>query len=204
GNTPVQVGALTVNDFIVGTKEVNLMFLHENAVEAGVTLENGTLKPNIDTQLGQSSTAPKHLVLASGGEVQKAKIGEGETPNGIYSELTLKMHKTDESNGNEAAKGKSMFLAGELEGKPVHIWMENEDMMLVPSKDEAGYTIEGQASFLLTYNIDKIFANVNFDFATDFDKDGIIEIGPNNADANGSIHSIIKSNFAASVAFEKE
>ena len=204
GNAPIQVGALTVNDFIIGTQDINMMFLHENAVEAGVTLDNGTLKSNIDTQLGQSSTAPKHLVLAAGGEVQKAKIGEGETANGIYSELTFKMHKTDESTGNEAANGKSMFLAGELEDKPVHIWLESEEMMLVSSKDEEGYTIEGQTSLLLTFNVDKIFANVNFDNATDFDKDGIIEIGPNNADANGSIHSIIKSNFAASVEFEKE
>jgi hypothetical protein len=204
GNTPIQVGALTVNDFIVGTQEVNLMFLHENAVQAGVTLENGTLQPNIDTQLGKSSAEPKDLVITSEGAIQKAKIGEGETPNGIYSEMTFKMRKTNDSAGNEAAKGKSMFLAGELEGKPVHIWLESEEMMLVPSKDEEGYTIEGQASLVLTFNVDKIFANVNFDNATDFDKDGVIEIGPNNADANGSIHSVIKSNFAASIEFEKE
>lgn len=57
---------------------------------------------------------------------------------------------------------------------------------------------------MITFNVDKIFAIVNFDSATDFDKDGILEIGPSNADANGSIHTAIKSNLASSAEFVKE
>ena len=199
-NSTISVGALTIQDFILGTQDVNMMYLPKSALEVGVTLENGTLKSNLEDPLGRANSDQKTLVLASGGEPHRMLIGEGETPNGLYDEITFKLHK----NNSEAANNKSFFMAGELDGKPVQIWLENEDILRATSRSTEGYEVETNSSFLLTFQVDQIFANVNFDSATDFDKNGIIEIGPNNADSNGSIHTVIKSNIPSSISFVKE
>lgn len=202
-NERIEVGALAISEFTLGTQEVNMMYLPESAVEAGVTLDIGTLKTNIDAQIATSSSKPQTLTLASGGEVKKTKIGEGETPNGIYSEITFKLYKNTDAAGSAAAN-KSLLITGDLEGTPVQIWLEGEEMIRATSKSAEGYQIDGQSSLLVTFNTDKIFANVNFDTASDFDQNGTIEIGPNNADANGSLYSRIKTNFESSVEFVKE
>ena len=177
-----------------------MMFLPQSALEVGVTLENGTLKSNLEDPIGRSNSSQKTLVLASAGETHRMLIGEGETPNGLQDEITFQLHK----NNSDAADNKSFLIAGELDGKPVQIWLENEDIIRATSKSTEGYEVATNSSFLLTFQVDQIFANVNFDSATDFDQNGTIEIGPNNADANGSIHTIIKSNIPSSISFVKE
>ena len=204
GNGTVAVGDFIVHDFIVGTHEVNLMYLPAAAVEAGVTLENGTLRPNSDAPLGKSVSEARELALVTEGGLQATKIGEGETPNGIYSEITFKLRKISGPIVNDVVSGKSFFLPGDWNGTPVIIYMENEEMILAPSRSADGYEISGETSFILSFNLDRILANVNFDNASDFDNNGIIEIGPNNADANGSIYTVIKNNLASSVEFEVE
>lgn len=204
GKTPIAIGEFTVDHFSVGIKDLDMMFLHHDAVEAGVTLENGTLKSNIDTPLGKSNASAKHLLLAAGGEILSSPVGSGETINGIYNDIHLKLNKITEAQGHEVALGKSLFLAGKVNGKSVHIWMENEDLISVPAKSSKGYEVAGSTIFMIKFNLDGILANVNFEQARDFDKDGIIQIGPNNADSNGSIYNVIKNNVAASVAFEEE
>lgn len=200
----IGIGAFTVTEFTLGMQEVNMMYLPESAVEAGVSLEIGTLKTNIDAEIGTSSSKPQTITLAADGEIRKAKIGEGETPKGVYSEITFKLYKNTAAGGHEAASSNSLFITGDHNGTPVHIWLETEEMIMATSKSADGYEVDGNSSLLLTFNLDKIFANVNFDLASDFDKNGTIEIGPHNADANGSLHSKIKSNFASSVEFVKE
>ncbi|HLT06856.1 MAG TPA: hypothetical protein VK014_04975 [Cyclobacteriaceae bacterium] len=200
GETPITVGDFSLEHFNIGIKDVEMMFLHHDAVAAGVTLENGTLKPNTDSPLAKSSAPAKHLVLANAGEVQENAIGNGDTPSGIYNEIKFNWSKSVDSYG----PAKSFFLSGTVNDKPVHIWMESEDAVIVPAKSSAGYEISGRATFVLEFNLDRILANVNFNNATDFDNDGIIEIGPNNADANGSIYNVIRNNIAASVQFAKQ
>src|SRR5690554_6302033 len=87
GPAQLEVGDFVVTDFVVGTHELHVMYLPADAVDAGVTLENGTLRPNQDASLGRSTSEIRELALAISGEPQKSKIGEGETPNGIYSEM---------------------------------------------------------------------------------------------------------------------
>lgn len=204
GSTSLTIGDFTVEHFSVGVRNVEMLFLHHDAVDAGVTLENGTLRPNSDSPLARSSSTAKHLVLTAAGQIQNNPVGTGETPSGIYNEITFNLHKIAEANGHAAASGKSLFLAGEVNEKPVHIWLESEESVAVPAKSSEGYEISGQALFVIKFNLDRILANVNFDNATDFDNDGIIEIGPNNADANGSIYNVIRNNIAASIEFEKQ
>jgi len=200
GETPVTIGDFTLEHFNVGVKEVEMMFLHHDAVAAGVTLENGTLKPNSDSPLAKSSAAPKHLVLANAGEIQNSAVATGDTPSGIYNEIKFNWSKSVDSYG----PAKSFFLSGKVNDQTVHIWLENEDAISVPAKSSAGYEISGKAAFIIEFNLDRILANVNFTNATDFDNDGIIEIGPNNADANGSIFNVIRNNIAASVQFAEQ
>jgi len=204
GNSPITIGDFTVGHFSVGVRNLDLMFLHHDAVAAGVTLENGTLKSNADSPLGRASIKANHLVLMAANEIQNSTVGIGETPRGIYNEMKFNLNKISETNGHEATSGKSLFLAGSVNDKPVHIWFESEDTISAPAKSSDGYEIDGQTLFVLKFNLDRILANVNFVNAADFDKNGIIEIGPNNADANGSIYNVIKNNIAASVEFEKQ
>jgi|GEM_PF-1512460 len=202
--SPVTIGDFSVDHFSVGVRNLDLMFLHHDAVAAGVTLENGTLKSNADSPLGKASMKAQHLVLLTTEGIQNTSLGTGETPRGIYNEIKFNLNKITETQGHEAASGKSLLLAGSVNDKPVHIWFESEETISAPAKSSEGYEIDGQTLFLMKFNLDKILANVNFDNATDFNKDGTIEIGPNNADANGSIYNVIKNNLAASVEFEKK
>ena len=202
GTAPITIGDFTVEHFSVGLRNVEMMFLHHDAVDAGVTLENGTLKPNTDSPLARSAAATKQLILTNAGEIQRIPVGTGETPSGIYNEITFNLSKI--ANDTYGPTEKSLVLAGKVDEKPVLIWLESEDVVSVPAKSSAGYEISGTAAFLLEFNLDKILANVNFTNATDFDKDGTIEIGPNNADANGSIYNVIRNNIASSIEFGKQ
>lgn len=204
GNSPLTIGDFTVDHLSIGIQQLEMMFLHHNAIEAGVTMENGTFKTNEDSPLGKSSAAPKHLVLAADGKSQLSPVGAGETVNGLYNKFNFRLRKITEANGFEAAVGKSFFLSGKVDGRTVHIWLDSEDLFSAPSKSPEGYQVDDRTVFLLKFNFDRILANVNFRNALDFNGDGVVEIGPNNADANGSIYNVIKNNLASSVEFEKE
>lgn len=200
GASPITIGDFELEHFNIGVKNVEMMFLHYDAVAAGVTLENGTLKPNSDSPLARSSSAAKQLVLANTGNIQSNTIGTGETPSGIYNEIKLSWSRSVDIYG----PAKSFFLSGKVNDKTVHIWLDGEEEVSIPAKSSTGYEISGQTLFVIEFNLDKILANVNFDNATDFDNNGIIEIGPNNADANGSIYNVIRNNIAASMQFQKQ
>ena len=200
GASPIVIGDFELEHFNIGVENVEMMFLHHDAVDAGVTLENGTLKPNSDAPLARSSSAAKQLILANTGNIQSDAIGAGETPSGIYNEIKLNWSKSVDIYG----PAKSFFLSGKVNDKTVHIWMENEDLVSIPAKSSTGYEISGRAVFVIEFNLDRILANVNFDNATDFDNDGIIQIGPNNAEANGSIYNVIRNNIASSIQFYKQ
>lgn len=204
GGGTVTIGDFAVSDFIVGTQEVNMMYLPAAAVEAGVTIENGTLKPNNDAPLAKSASEARELIVVAEGDHQTAKIGEGETHNGIYSEITFKLHKITGPSVNDVVSGKSFFLSGDWNGTAVVIFLENEESILAPSRSAEGYEVSGKSSFIINFNLDRILANVNFGAAEDFNQNGIIEIGPNNVDANGSIYTVIRNNINASVNFEVE
>lgn len=200
GASPIVIGDFELEHFHVGVANVEMMFLHRDAVDAGVTLENGTLKPNTDSPLARSSSSAKQLVLANTGDIQSSAIGAGETPSGIYNEIKFNWSKQVDIYG----PAKSFFLSGKVNDETVHIWMDSEDLISVPAKSSTGYEVSGQALFVIEFNLDRILANVNFDNATDFDNDGIIQIGPNNADANGSIFNVIRNNIASSVQFHQQ
>lgn len=205
GTSPIKVGVFAVTDFVVGIKEVDMQHLPQSALDVGVTLENGTLQSNATSQIGRSSANPKSLILYAGNEPQKLKIGEGETPNGLYSELTFKLHKNATVSGKETANNTSLFISGDLDGTPVKVWLEEESPIRVVSKASDGYLLDGgRNSFLLSFNADRLFANVNFSSAVDLDNNGTIEIGPNNVDSNGNIYDRIKNNIAASIEFIEE
>src|SRR5690606_16087589 len=194
GTSPIKVGVFAVTDFVVGIKEVDMQHLPQSALDVGVTLENGTLQSNATSQIGRSSANPKSLILYAGNEPQKLKIGEGETPNGLYSELTFKLHKNATVSGKETANNTSLFISGDLDGTPVKVWLEEESPIRVVSKASDGYLLDGgRNSFLLSFNADRLFANVNFSSAVDLDNNGTIEIGPNNVDSNGNIYDRIKT-----------
>src|SRR5690606_41478994 len=55
GDAPIIIGDFTLEHFIVGVKDVEMMFLHHDAVPAGVTLVNSTLKPKTDSPFAKSS-----------------------------------------------------------------------------------------------------------------------------------------------------
>jgi hypothetical protein len=202
GANPIVIGDFTVEHFSAGVQNVEMMFLHHDAVAAGVTLENGTLKPNTDSPLARSGVATKQLILTNAGEIQSSPVGTGETPSGIYNEITFNLTKI--TNDTYGPTGKSIVLAGKVDEKPVLIWLESEDAISVPAKSSTGYEVSGQASFVIEFNLDKILANVNFDNATDFNNNGTVEIGPNNIDANGSIYNAIRNNITASLQFQKQ
>src|SRR5690554_2824671 len=143
GTFPIKVGAFTVADFVVGIKEVDMLHLPQSALDVGVTLENGNLQSNSASPIGRSTANPKSHILYEGSEPQNLKIGEGETPNGLYSELTFKLYKNSTVAGKETANNTSFFISGDLDGTPVKVWFEEESLIRVISKASEGFAVDG-------------------------------------------------------------
>jgi hypothetical protein len=202
-NSRVVVGAFAVSEFQVGSQDVEMSYAAKSQIGAGINLGNINLSTNINAELGTSASQPKTNVLIANGEHQVAVIGEGRTPDGTYTEITFDLHQNTTAPEGDFARGKSLYIIGEINNTPARIWFEAEESLRATAQSAQGYQIEGNTDLWLYFNMDQLFANTNFSAAQDLNGDGIIDIGPNNVDGNGTLHTSLRSNLSSSVEFVK-
>jgi hypothetical protein len=200
----VIVNGFATTDFKVGTKDVEMRYAAKADILAGISLGNITLKTNVNTSL-QSSTAKKQsITLVSDGTIRSSVLGSGNTPEGKYQEVNFRLFKKTSVEQSDPLFNKSLWISGEVEGKVCDIWMEAEKMIVAKAESNQGVDVDEQSEMELVFDLEKLFANVNFATAVDTNLDGKIEIGPGSADANAAIFTQIESNLESAVVFKKK
>ncbi len=199
-NSRMDLGAMTVSSFQVGTKDMEMKYMSQAEVSAGISIGNGTLLTNLSAELGSEVTKEKSLVLVADGESKVEVIGEGETPNGSYTEVIFKLHKHTDGE----MKDKSLMVMGEMEGKTTEVWFSAEKQLRAAAESSNGYKVEGNTDMTVVFDMEAMFDGVDISTALDANADGIVEIGPGNVDGNGLLYSQVESNLESAVMLKKQ
>lgn len=202
-NARVAVGEFTVNSLTVGTQNVEMKYYAKADLTAGISLGNLALKTILNAGLQTSASAKKSNVLISGGQSKFSLVGEGTTPEGNYTEATFKLYKNIEANANDPMSQKSVLIMGEINGKITQFWTESEKVIRASSKAATGVEVDQNSEIVLVFEMDKLFAGVDFSTALDSNGDGRIEISPNSPDGNAAIFSKVESNMETAVSLRK-
>lgn len=202
-NARVAVGAFAVNSLTVGTQNVEMKYYAKADLTAGISLGNLALKTILNAGLQTSASAKKSNVLISGGQSKFSLVGEGTTPEGNYTEATFKLYKNTEANANDPMSQKSVLIMGEINGKITQFWTESEKVIRASSKATTGVEVDQNSEIVLVFEMDKLFAGVDFSTALDSNGDGRIEISPNSPDGNAAIFSKVEANLETAVSLRK-
>lgn len=172
---------VTVTSFIVNLKEIEFEFDDNN--------DNNDDDAATDFGFDDDFklNGPFEVNLLS----NPASIATAELPNGVYEEIEFKLDKNDVSTS--PMFNKSIEIKGTINGTPFVYW-DNEDESFEVDFEDANNNIaiaNNTLNISLNFDLNEVFANVNLASAIDGNGDGVIEIGPNNIDGNGSLADTI-------------
>ncbi|WP_186755751.1 hypothetical protein [Echinicola salinicaeni] len=199
----MNVGAMSVTSFQVGTKEVEMKYVSKAEINAGISIGNGTILTNLGAELGSEVAQEKSLSLIADGKSRVEVIGEGETPNGNYTEVIFKLYQHSEGNASEM-ENKSMLVMGEIEDKPTKVWLSAEKELRAVAESSQGYEVEGNTDMTVVFDMEAIFEGVNLSTAMDGNSDGTVEIGPGNVDGNSVLYGQVENNLESAVLLSKQ
>lgn len=197
----IRVGSFIINNFQVGTQEIDLSFASSTEFGIGSNINNVTIRSNAEDELAISASKPQTNTLVSSGNHRTAVIGEGSTPNGNYTEISFNLYQNKNASSSSFARDKSLYILGMYEGKPVRLWLTAEESLRATADTPNGYVISSNSDLLLRFNLDKLLENMDFSTARDRNSDGFMDIGPNNVDSNGDLYSIFRANLPNAVEF---
>ncbi|MBD3630728.1 hypothetical protein [Cyclobacterium sp.] len=197
------LNAMVVTTFQVGTKEMEMKYAAEADIVAGIDLGSISLKSNVNTELGTASSQPQTLVLISDGQAKVSAVGEGNTPKGNYQEIQFELYKNTAVENDDPMYGKSLWIDGEINGQTSQIWMDVESEIRAIAESEEGHEVNENTELMLVFDLEELFQGVDFEAAVDGNADGVIEVGPDDADGNSNLYGQIENNLESSVKFEK-
>lgn len=203
-NGRVDVGAMSITSFQVGTQDVEMKYVSKAEIDAGISILNGTILTNISAELGTKAAQQKNLTLIAEGNSRTEVIAQGETPNGNYTEVMFNLYKNTNAGSNSEMQDKCLLIMGEAEGKPVKVWMEAEKQLRAAAESSQGHEIDGNSELTIVFDMEQMFSGVDMSTALDANGDGTIEIGPGDADGNTAIYSQVESNIESSVKLVKK
>ena len=203
-NERVNVNGFELSQFSVGTKDVEMKYAAKADLLAGISIGDITFKTNVNTTLHTEASKSRNLILVNNGNVMVSTLAEGRSPDGNYTEVDFRLFKKTEGNENDPMFEKSLWIAGEIDGKVATIWLTNEKLLKAKSENATGIEVDGETEMVLTFDMSKLFAGIDFSTAVDANSDGKIDIGPNSADGNATILSRIESNIESSVVLKKK
>ncbi|MDX5337472.1 MAG: hypothetical protein LPK25_00490 [Cyclobacteriaceae bacterium] len=201
-NGRVVVGGMTVSNFYVGTQTVEMRYFAKADLLADISLGNLQLKSNTSAGLQTSSSSQKTHALITSGNAQFSVVGEGSTPEGNYREVSFKLFKNTSGNANDPMYQKSLAITGEVNGKITTFWTESEKVIRAASESSTGVQVDNNTEMVLVFELEKLFAGVDFSTALDANLDGRIDISPNSPDGNQAIFSRIESNLESAVSLK--
>ncbi|WP_089239984.1 hypothetical protein [Belliella buryatensis] len=203
-NERVIVNGFAASQFAVGTKDVEMRYAAKADLLAGISIGNITLRTNLNTAFHNEASKSRNVILINDGNVRVSAIAEGRSPQGNYTEVNFRLFKKTEGSANDPMYDKSLWMAGEIDGKVTTIWLTAEKMIKARSENAAGVEVDGDTEMVLAFDMDKLFAGVDFNTAIDANGDGRIDIGPNSADGNAAILTRIESNLESAVVLKKK
>jgi hypothetical protein len=198
------VNGFATREFWVGSKDVEMKYAAKADLLAGISLGSITLRTNVNAGLQTAATKNQTFAIISNGEVKSTIIGQGRTPEGNYQELSFRLFKNTEVESTDPVYEKSLLIMGEVQGKSSNIWLNTEKMIRAKAESSQGVEVDGQTEMVLIFDMDKLFANVDFATAVDTNADGRIDIGPGAADTNAVILAQIESNLESAVILKKK
>ncbi|MGY6543655.1 hypothetical protein [Arthrospiribacter ruber] len=203
-NERIIVNGFSTTDFKVGIKEVEMRYAAKADLLAGIGLGGITLNTAVNASLQSNASKEQTLILMNGGSVQSETIAEGQTPEGSYQEIDLRLYKNTETEESETMHNKSLWIFGQIDGEDSQIWLDQELLISASAEEEDGVMVDGETAMELVFDLNKLFEGVDFSTAVDSNADGMIEIGPGSADDNATILTQIESNVSSAVTFRKK
>ncbi|WP_425636724.1 hypothetical protein ACPUEN_15065 [Algoriphagus yeomjeoni] len=195
------ISGFTVNEFTVGTQDVAMKYYASADLVGGIDLGGIQLKTTLNAELQTSSSERKSLNLVSNGETKVSLVGQGNTPEGNYKQVSFSLYSNETSS--DPMYQKSLFITGEINGKSTQFWTETEKVIEATSESASGIEVENNTELLLSFEMEKLFAGVDFSNAIDANNDGKIEIRPNSPDGNAELLAKIEANLESSVVLKK-
>lgn len=203
-NNRIIVNGFATSEFWVGSKDVEMKYAAKADLLAGISLGSITLRTNVNAGLQTASTKNQTYAVVSNGQIKSSTIGQGRTPEGNYQEVSFRLFKNTEVESSDPVFEKSLLIMGEVQGKSSNIWLNTEKMIRAKAESNQGVEVDGQTEMVLVFDMDKLFANVDFSTAVDTNADGRIDIGPGAADTNAIILAQIESNLESAVILKKK
>ncbi len=203
-NSRIIVNGFSVSQFQVATKDVEMRYLTKADLLGNVGIGGINLRTNVNASLQTDASEEQSLVLISQGNARTEMMGQGNTPEGAYREVSFRLINNTTANETNATHGKSVYLVGTINDQPSQIWLTSEKVLEAKSENEAGVEVEGETDMVLVFDLQKLFEGVNFSTAIDTDADGIIEIGSGGDAGNAAIVTQIESNLESSVIFKRK
>lgn len=139
---------------------------------------------------------PYQIDLLDDSDALSQTIGGVIVPNGLYKELRFKLHKDDDLPSTDNLFDRSIYMEGTIDGVPFIFWHDTGENLDVGRS--TGVLVEdGIVNFTVEFDISQFLNSlhqIDLGQATDNNKDGLIEIYPNDNDGNQDIADMLKDN----------
>ncbi len=193
------VNGFSFNTFLVATKDVEMRYFPKPDENMPTEPANIQLKSNKNTPLQKSAAQGRPLRLIEQGKVKVATVGRGNTVEGQYTEAEFSIYNRNEAGATDALKERSLFIIGVYNDVFTTIGMKSDKVIVAMTENPAGILIEGESEMSLVFDLDLLFAEVDFSKAVDENGNGRIEINPKSKGANAAIFNKIQNNLEAAV-----
>lgn len=139
---------------------------------------------------------PYEIDLMSETGALTQSIGSIEVEDGTYKLIRFELHKTRDVATTSNLYDRSLFIKGTINGTPFEFWHDTSENFDI--ENSGGITVtEGTTDIAISFKMDDFLNSlhtIDLSIATDDDKDGTIEINPDNDDKNGDIADKLKEN----------
>ncbi|MBN1989756.1 MAG: hypothetical protein JW783_10200 [Bacteroidales bacterium] len=142
----------------------------------------------------QELQGPFLVNLMSQEALSGLSLGTTLIPNAAYEEVEFEFDRCLDAS-KQSMYNRSIYITGTIANTPFVLWYNNEVEFEISLPNRSSFALTGETMKLyIDFNIAQIVSSLttmNFSLATDGNGDGVIEIGPNDADGNGDLASRI-------------
>jgi len=174
-------------EFILESMKVNIAEIEFGIDEDALGLPENVVDSIVDAQ---ELNGPFLIDLFSTKAMAGLNLGATLIPNATYEEVEFELDRCLD-NTNPEMYGNSVFATGTLNGLPVKFWSRDEIEIEIDFPDSTNFKLNGaDFNLYLDFSIDKAkiaLSKLDFSSAVDGNKNGIIEIGPNDTDGNNKL-----------------
>lgn len=170
-------------------------------------LENGEFEFNDSVYSDVELDGPFEVIALKNGVVQEVALNNFTVPDAPFKEIEFKIDVNEALTSASPMHNKSLLLKGTINGVPFIMWHDKDEEFKYEFAEGSNTTVLNANSLEFTLNLQlgqmlAALANIDLSSATDGDKDGVIEIGPNDQDGNSDLADDIFKSFKESIKAE--